>query len=256
MATDLTVLHITDPHLLREPGAQLHGWDVAAAFERALSAALAAYPAAEAIVLGGDLVDDESAAGYRWLDARLIACGRPILAIAGNHDDPRTMAEHLFSTVVHGVLRLVPWRLVGLSSHRPGQENGRIGDTQLAQLEATLAADSAPTLVCVHHPPFAVGSVWIDAIGLTDADALTAMLSQYAHVRGILCGHVHQSAEHCIDGIPAWTTPSTMRQFRPGAMDFAEDTEHGPGYRSLRLTAGGDVITSVHRLVAPASVGL
>ena len=77
MANDITLLHITDPHLCAAPGTRLHGWDVAAAFERILNSALGAHPDADALVLGGDLVDDESEAGYRWLDARLAETGRP-----------------------------------------------------------------------------------------------------------------------------------------------------------------------------------
>lgn len=251
MPRDLTLLHITDPHLLARPGDRLHGWDVAAAFEHILDQALATYPGADAIVLGGDLVDDESVAGYRWLDARLAACDRPVLAIAGNHDDPLAMAAHLSHAVVHGVLAFDDWRLIGLSTHCHGMESGQIGPHQLARLDAELAAQPTPTLVCLHHPPLDVGSAWIDAMGLIDRQALRATLSRHAHVRGLLCGHVHQSFESRLDTYTVWTTPSTMRQFRPNSHEFAEDDERLPGYRCLRCRADGTITTTVHR--TPAS---
>lgn len=250
MSRDITLLHITDPHLRAQPGARLHGWDVAAAFERVLAQAIADHPRADAVVLGGDLVDDESAAGYRWLNTRLAALELPVLAIAGNHDDPQAMAQHLRAAVVHGVLAVGGWRLIGVSSHRAGADSGRIGATQLARLEADLAADDAPTIICLHHPPLDVGSAWIDAIGLTDRDALRAVLSRHGHVRGLLCGHVHQASEQPLDGRPVWTTPATMRQFQPGSAAFAEDRARAPGYRCLELGVDGMITTTVHRVSA------
>ena len=248
MPRDVTLLHITDPHLLAQPGDRLHGWDVAAAFKHVLDHALAAYPGANAIMLGGDLVDDESAAGYRWLDARLAALGRPVLAIAGNHDDPQAMTEHLSHAVVHDVLAVDGWRLIGLSTHCEGAESGRIGPDQLARLDAELTTHQMPTLVCLHHPPLDVGSAWIDAIGLTDREALRATLSRHPHVRGLLCGHVHQCFESRLDTYAVWATPSTMRQFRPNSREFAEDYDRTPGYRCLRCSADGTLTTTVHRL--------
>lgn len=250
MADPVTLIHITDPHLLGNPSARLGGWDVTAAFERVLDAALAAHPDAGAIVLGGDLVDDESAAGYHWLDQRLAGLGRPVLAIAGNHDDPHLMAEQLSAAVVHDALAVGPWRLIGVSSHQSGQESGRVGEAGLAYLEARLAADAAPTLVCIHHPPFDVGSAWVDGIGLTDRRALMTTLDRHAHVHGLLCGHVHQAHRAEFEAMTAWSTPSTMRQFLPHSRDFAEDTTRTPGYRCLQLAADGSITTAVHRLAS------
>ncbi|MGB7755757.1 MAG: metallophosphoesterase [Salinisphaera sp.] len=248
MPRDITLLHITDPHLLARPDATLHGWNVAAAFQRVLNEAVALYPQADALVLGGDLVDDESTPGYRWLDAELGALDCPVLAIAGNHDDPVAMTAHLPSAIVHDVLEVSGWRLVGLSTHCAGTESGHVGAAGLARLDTELAADPAPTIICLHHPPVDVGSPWIDAIGLTDRAALRATLRRHAHVRGLLCGHVHQAWEGRFDNRPVWTTPSTMRQFKAHSPEFAEDTDCGPGYRVLRLEAEGAITTTVHRV--------
>lgn len=247
MGATLEVLHITDCHLIADRGARLHGWPVATAFEHVLGHALERYPEADAIVLGGDLVDDESEAGYRWLDAMLAATGRPVLAIAGNHDDPQSMPRLLGSAIVHDRLCLGGWRLIGLCSHRPGREDGLIGHAALQALDAQLATDHAPTLVCVHHPPFAVGSAWIDAMGLSDGAALRSVLARHSHVQGVLAGHVHQASQHRLDGSYGWTTPSTMRQFLPASPVFAEDPAHAPGYRWLALNADGSITTTVHR---------
>lgn len=247
------ILHLTDLHLLATRAARLHGWPVADCFERALADALAYAPQAAALVLGGDLVDDESRSGYRWLNERLAAVGRPVLAIAGNHDDPAVMQATLSAAWVHGSLHVGGWRLLGVCSHRPGADHGSLGNQERERLAGELAADSRPTLVCIHHPPFTVGSPWIDAMRLTDGNALWAILRRHRHVRGLLCGHVHQAHHVWVDGITAWTTPATMRQFRPASAGFAEDRRLGPGYRWLRLGADGRITTMLRRLRRPAT---
>lgn len=248
MADSLQLLHLTDMHLRADTGARLHGWAVERAFSTVLKAALARYPHYDALVLGGDLVDDESSAGYRRLNARLHALGRPVLAMAGNHDDPQRMARLLTFAQVHGPLAIGGWRLYALDSHQPGSEAGRLGAAQLAGLERWLQADTAPAIVFVHHPPVSLGSAWIDAIGLQEGAALGALLARYPRVRGVVCGHGHQAAHLKLGPLDCWLTPATMRQFLPGAATFAEDIARAPGYRWLALGVDGQIETRVERV--------
>lgn len=251
--TESTILHVTDPHLLADAEQRLHGWDVRVAFEYTLQAALTQYPDAEALVLGGDLVDDCSRNGYQWLNNELKHTGLPSLAIAGNHDDPARMAHALTSAAVHESLRINSCHLIGLCSHRFGRDDGCLGYKQLARLSRQLHADSSPTLLCIHHPPLMTGSRWLDDLGLVDAKALAATLAGHTHVLGILSGHVHQQAHGWLDSTPVWTTPATMRQFLPQSPEFSEDVNRLPGYRVMHIARDGTIRTSVHRVPMPVS---
>jgi len=248
MARSVQLLHLTDPHLLADANARLHGWHVERAFTTVLEAAIDRYPDYDALVLGGDLVDDESVAGYRRLNTQLRRLERPVLAMAGNHDDPHRMARHLECAHVHTALTVGGWQLHALDSHLDGSEAGALGDSQLAGFEQRLATSEQPAVVFVHHPPVSVGSAWIDAIGLTDGDALAALLGRHPRLRAVVCGHAHQAHQFSIHGVAGWTTPATMRQFQPGAARFAEDTDRAPGYRWLSLAADGGIHSRVHRV--------
>ncbi|MDA3921734.1 MAG: metallophosphoesterase [Salinisphaera sp.] len=248
MSRDLSVIHITDPHLLADPGACLHGWRVQQAFDLVLHAALTDYPAADALVLGGDLVHDESEAGYRRLGRQLAAIGLPVLAMAGNHDNPTLMAQCMPDVVVHGRLLFGDWQLIAINTHMNDSAAGKPDPADMTRLTQALADDQRLALIALHHPPWRLGSAWLDAIGLLQADALWQTLEGAPQVRGLICGHVHQAAQAYFAGIPAWSTPSTMRQFLPGATGFAEDPNADPGYRRLVLRRDGRIDSTVHRI--------
>lgn len=247
MNRTLCVLHLTDPHLLADAEAHLHGWSVQSAFDRVLAAALHAYPAADAMILGGDLVDDESAIGYQRLDAQLARLDMPILAVAGNHDNPQRMRQHMPHVHVHERLCLGDWQLIGLNTHIAGQDSGEIDHASLDLLAQSLTTDQRHALVCLHHPPWPLGSRWMDAIGLANPDALRPPLDKAPQSVGLVCGHAHQEAAHTLWGRQAWITPSTMRQFLPHADRFAEDTA-APGFRQLSLHGNGKITSCVHRV--------
>ncbi len=233
------ILHITDMHLLGDVDARLHGWHVQQAFDAVLADALARYPDFDLIVLGGDLVDDESVAGYERLNARLATLDRPVLAMAGNHDDPDRIARLLTHAQVHTDITLGGWRLYALNTHVAGSDAGRIGDAQRAELKRRLDRYREPSIVFAHHPPVTTGSAWLDAIGLEDRRELAHLLADYPQVRGVVCGHAHQCAQQSLGAIDCWITPSTMRQFLPRSTQFADDPDGMPGYRMLTLEPDG-----------------
>lgn len=249
----MRLLHITDLHLCADPAARLHGWNVEQAFTRVLDDALARYPDYDGLVLGGDLVDDESAAGYARLNKRLSALDRPVLAMAGNHDDPDLMSRLLTSAQVHRSITIAGYRLYALDSHQQNSEAGRVSGEALGWLDHDLRADTTSALIFIHHPPVVVKSAWLDAIGLENADELIACLSAHPHVHAVVCGHVHQAVETGLGQIQCWSTPSTMRQFLPAAATFAEDSRRFPGYRLIETGSDGTLSTTVVR-VPTASV--
>lgn len=242
------IIHITDMHLGAKPDAVVNGWQVEQAWRRVADDALARHPDADLWVLGGDLVDAGSAAGYRRLNTQLAALSCPVVALAGNHDNPVAMSRHLDVAHVHQTVALPDWRIHALNSHIDGNDAGKIGGAQLRQLRAQLAADPTPAVICIHHPPVAIGSVWLDAIGLQDRQALCAIIDASPHVAAVLCGHAHQALSTTIGQTRCWITPSTMRQFLPGARDFALDAQALPGYRVVTLHDDGCASSLLRRL--------
>jgi len=250
MASVLTLAHVTDPHLLADPGGTLLDWPTRPSFEAVLAHVRTMAP--DVLLLTGDLAQDGQPATYRTVEDLVAPLAVPCLALPGNHDDPAVMQEVLTGPVdaTTTVASMGGWNLVLLNSHVPEASHGHLTEEALQTLDETLTRLTGPTLVAIHHPPVPVGADWLDAIVLHDPEALRACLERHAHVRLLLCGHVHQAHEASFAHAQLYTTPSTCIQFASGTAGFALD-DVAPGYRLFTLHPDGRHEQTLHRVPVP-----
>jgi 3',5'-cyclic-AMP phosphodiesterase len=240
-----TVLQLTDLHLLADPAGTLKHVCTRAEVERVF--AFIRIGVAEGrwdfdqIVLTGDLTHDEPQETYDLLRELLGDWFPKCELLLGNHDD-ENIVRAAFPELAPSDLdffvftcQVGEWRLIGLDSHVPGEVSGAIGEQQLAWLADQLAQHLAqPTVLFLHHPPFAVGSAWVDALGLRDANALLALATSYPQIKAICAGHVHQECEQTIGGLQLLATPSAAIQFGVNSPEFSLDSL-APGFRIIHL---------------------
>jgi 3',5'-cyclic AMP phosphodiesterase CpdA len=224
----MLIAQITDPHL-RAEGIRLFGAvDTYGALKNAIDHLNAGDPGADAVIITGDLVHDGEAEDYAALTGLLQRLHAPVFAVPGNHDRRELTRKALAFTGVipdAGPIRFFadagPVRLIGLDSLVEGRAHGHLGGDQLAWLDGQLkAAPDRPTLVFVHHPPFATGIAFMDAIGLTDGDALAAVIGKHSHVGLIACGHVHRMIVSRLGGVPVIVGPGVAHHV---VFDLAAD---------------------------------
>lgn len=263
------LLQLTDLHLFADPAGQLYGRSTRASLEQVIARLRERHWPADAMLLTGDLVHDESQRGYRDLRRLIDQLGLPCYCIPGNHDH----IGHLAAEVDPGAgqpfraIHIGRWDLLLLDSTIPGSACGRLHPESLAAIERHLAGpgelssqhDAAtertpaattgqrPTLICMHHQPVPVGSTWIDTMLIENSDVLLRIVAQHPQVRALLWGHVHQAFDDTIGTIRLLATPSTCSQFAPKQEKFALD-ERPPGYRWLRLYPDGRLETGVERV--------
>lgn len=229
LIAQLSDLHVTVPGA--SPGA---GVDSAANLARAVAQLEAMDPRPDGVVLSGDLVDRGDAAEYARLAGLLAPLSMPCWLMAGNHDD-RTELRHAFAELPrlpgrHAYLQyavdLAGLRLLLLDSVAPGSAAGELCAQRLAWLESELAkAPDRPTMVFVHHPPYATGSPLLDSVGLANGGNLGEIIERHDHVLLVAAGHVHR-VTHCRwYATIAMTAPSTAHQF---ALDLAPDAGIAP----------------------------
>ncbi|WP_405232149.1 metallophosphoesterase [Lentisalinibacter salinarum] len=248
-STTMRILHITDPHLYADADGELRGVRTAESLAAVLRDACAE-ETPDAVLVTGDIAQDESRGAYERFRDLLAGCGAPVWCLAGNHDDPVLMGEVVAETpfTFGGVATAGAWRVHLLSTWAEGEIGGRLSAEALSAVEADLTAHGdAAALLCLHHHPVPVGSRWLDGIGLAEADGLLELADRHTQVRGIVWGHVHQELDRRRNHYRLLATPSTCRQFMPGRDEFAVD-DRPPAWRWLELSADGSLDTRLRWL--------
>lgn len=240
------LIQFSDMHLFGNAGERLRGVASLPALRAAVAAAQRRCPRSDAVVLTGDLVQDDPG-GYRWIRQVFGASQVPVLCLAGNHDLPDHMRAGLGSAPfrIGGHSEFGRWLVVMLDSWVANDAGGRLGPQQLARLRSVLREHrDHHVLLCLHHHPITMRSGWLDQVGLSDADEFMTLVREAPNVRGVLWGHVHQSLDCFVHGVRFMASPATCAQFLPGSSDFAID-DRPPGYRLLELMADGTIATEV-----------
>ncbi|HVY82617.1 MAG TPA: 3',5'-cyclic-AMP phosphodiesterase [Steroidobacteraceae bacterium] len=240
------LVQFTDPHLYGSETETLRGIATLPALTRTLTLAQARDWPVDAVLVTGDLVQDD-AAGYAHFRRIFGALNLPILCLPGNHDEPQAMRRALRGKpfVTEGHVDMGAWRVVLLDSTVPNSAHGRLAREELAALDSALSsADTKHTLICLHHHPVSMGSRWLDQVGLENATEFFDVIDRHRNVRAILWGHVHQSYDALRKNVRLLATPSTCAQFLPRADEFAVDARP-PAYRTLELHPDGSLLTEV-----------
>ena len=241
----MQILQITDPHLYGHASGSLRGVETDSSLRNVLDDAFAEVADYSAILVTGDLVQDDPS-GYLRFKNIFGNLQKPVLCIPGNHDVPDAMQRSLQQEPFQycGTRTLGGWNFIMLDSYDPGCVGGRLGASELARLDAALSGSRKHALVCLHHHPVAMGSRWLDGIGLANTDEFWKVIDSHAGVRGIMWGHVHQPYDGERNGVSLLGTPSTCAQFVPHSDRFAIDSRP-PAYRRLELKDDGRIQSQV-----------
>lgn len=242
------VIQLSDTHLFAGGTSLLYGVNPLDRLQAVIRTVAQNHPDMAAIVVSGDLSQDESLASYEQLKSCLAPLQAPFYWLCGNHDNRQQMMAACRQAMVQRLV-IHNWQLLLLNSQVPGAIPGKLTDEQLSWLRTCLEqSPGQPTLLALHHHPCSVGSHWLDQIGLDNAGALAALLGDYPQVRAVIHGHAHQAAENRLGAVPCYGVPSTCVQFLPESHDFALDCSQLPGYRVLDLYSDGRLKTRVIRV--------
>lgn len=225
----MLIAQISDFHIKARGKWAYRVVDTASCLKEAVATLARLDPAPDIVVATGDLTDFGRPEEYALLRELLAPLPMPAYLIPGNHDEREAMRRAFAgdgylpaSGFLHYTVDDQPLRLVALDTVIPGESGGALCAERLAWLDRTLAAaPERPTMIIMHHPPFATGIAHMDAIGLAGADAFGDIVARHPQVERVLAGHLHRSIQarvgrHAI----ASTAPSTAHQV---ALDLRPD---------------------------------
>lgn len=220
------IAQISDFHL-KPPGALAYKVaDTAAALRRAVDHLNRRIPRPGAVLITGDLVDEGAAESYGLLQEILSGLAVPFFMVPGNHDHKgRLRGAFPAHAYLAGIdepdgrqamcycIDDFPLRLVGIDSVIPGEHGGGLTPNRLEWLDRVLAArPGTPTLVFMHHPPFASGIGHMDGEIFIRHRELADVLRRHPQVERLTCGHIHRAISRRFGGTVATVSPGIGMQ--------------------------------------------
>lgn len=251
----MLICQLTDLHVRPKCGATDDEAETNTMTEQACRVVAAFDPMPDVVIITGDLTERGHEAEYANLAAMLArTLSMPVYVIPGNHDRRdalRSVLAHLPGVTsdpffVQYAVEDHPVRLVMLDTLVPGSNHGELSDAQLDWLDGTLAAEpSKPTLVAMHHPPFATGIPHMDKIALLNASAFRSVIARHRQVERIVCGHHHRPiVGQCAHAV-ASISPSVAHQLaltfdpmQPGAFNYEP-----PAFQLHMRQGAGDFVS-------------
>lgn len=246
----IRVLQITDTHLFADRNGCLLGVNTDRSLRSVIAQAASHHADTDLVLATGDLTHDGTPQAYQRFFELMKRFNRPVYCLPGNHDEATTLANMADSDYCStpGHIQRGQWQFIFLDSTIPGSEHARLDADTLEQLDRQLrASPELHTLVCLHHQPVPMHSLWLDTMAVSNAAEFFGVIDQHPQVRGILWGHVHQTLDTVRNNVQLMSTPSTCIQFLPGSEQFSVDTTT-PGYRWLHLHPDGRIETGTERI--------
>lgn len=211
---------------------------------------------ADAILLTGDLVNDERDDEYGVLVDAIANPSAPLFVMPGNHDDRARIRARLPAHdylnpdgFLSYVLEQFPVQIVCVDQIVPGETYGVLTEQQATWLDATLAAaPDKPTIVALHHPPFATYDLLFDKIGLVDGDLFASVIARHRQVVRVICGHHHRTVFGQVAHAPVVAAPSTSWAYGlalHAGQEIAPKTSEAPGWMLHVWTEQGGLASHV-----------
>lgn len=245
LSSTLRIAQLSDCHLPATAATDYRGINAYQNLERVLEKVADFAP--DLLLATGDLSEDASPSSYHALKDYFDTLDVEVLAIPGNHDEPRQVqeifpgspAEHVVVSE-HG-----PWQIVRINSCIEGSPEGRVSSQNLQQLADIFEQTPAqPRLLVLHHQPVRVGSPWIDKYRLQNPEEFLSLVSADNGVKAVLWGHVHQAFAAQHKGTSLLACPSSAINGLPGNEKFTPDPK-GPAFRWFELNTDGRFETGI-----------
>lgn len=203
----MLIAQLTDTHVQGPDVGVKDGIDNNTRLAEAIGSINAERPRPDLVLATGDMTNDGRPEELGELVGLLDALEVPLAILPGNHDDagpfreaftmPWEADDHL-----SWVIELGPLSIIGLDCTVPGAApHGEFGPAQGAWLGDALARTAGrPTLLALHHPPFASGIAAMDGSRLRNAAAFIEAVADAPHVERVVCGHLHRPAMGILAG--------------------------------------------------------
>lgn len=222
----MLIAQISDMHLKPEGVLAYEVADTVRPFERVVEHINLLNPRPDLVLVTGDLVDEGAEESYMLLKSLLSPLKPPVLLLPGNHDQKQRLRKcfpedkYIRESVEEDGKSYICYtvedyflRLIGLDTVTPGEHGGGLGSERIGWLNRVLEEQpEKPTIIFMHHPPFATGIGHMDEEEFKGHKELQSVIEKHPQVERMLCGHVHRPIYRRFGGTLATICPAVSMQ--------------------------------------------
>ncbi|MBI5579246.1 MAG: phosphodiesterase [Deltaproteobacteria bacterium] len=230
----MLIVQISDFHLKPEGVLAYDVAETASPLRRTVEHINHLQPMPDAVLITGDLVDEGAFESYQVLREILASLKLPFFMVPGNHDHKaglrEVFPEHRYlnghvepdgNKAICYTIEHFPVRLIGLDTVIPGEHGGGLNPGRLSWLDRVLSEKpDAPTVIFMHHPPFASGIGHMDKEVFAGRKELASIIGKHPQVERITCGHIHRAISRRFAGTTATVCPGVGMQL---VLDLREE---------------------------------
>lgn len=246
----ITIIQLTDSHLFAETSGKLLGLNTFDSLQWVIERVEEEQPDIDLILATGDIAQEPCIESYTLFQQQVAKLVAPVYWVRGNHDAYESMLNVVgeANKISPCTVDILNWRIILLDSTIDGEVPGYLAPEQLQYLKQQLdSAKGKHVLLSFHHHPIPMNSFWLDQQIIANANELFAISDQFANVKTMVWGHVHQESDRLRKNVRLLSTPSTCAQFKPGSEDFCIDGL-SPGYRWIQCYDDGKIVSGVSRI--------
>lgn len=243
----IRIVQISDMHLFADAGHTLLGLNTDQSFQSVIKLIQQEQPAINLLLTTGDIAQQPHLATYKRFLQHVSRINAPHFCTQGNHDLHQMFHSQVVTNQLPCEIVIENWCCILLDSSEDHEISGNFYPQTLSYLKEALARQQDKfVIIALHHNPLAIGSKWLDQHMLKNNQEFLDILADYANIKIVLHGHVHQEAAYQHRGIDYLACPSTSLQFEPLSDHFSIDKKN-PGYRWLDLYPDGSFASEVSR---------
>lgn len=234
----MLIAHITDSHIeLPEP----QGAGRIADFERVIDDIIGLPEKPDMVIHTGDITHCDKPQEYEFARSRLERLPMPWHVIPGNKDRRANLANAfgLDNGFVQKVVETPDWQLILLDTLSDTSNKGTFCAERRKWLQEKLAAADKPVALFMHHPSFHMtdNPYPFQFVEQTTADAFDRLVTGFANVKGVFCGHAHRNTTGKVGHIPGMTLTAMSLDRRKGT--YPDEMAGKPLYQLIRFGQNG-----------------
>ncbi|MBI9047002.1 MAG: metallophosphoesterase [Anaerolineaceae bacterium] len=252
-------IHFSDHHLGSSKNDLIKGIPTAERFEKVLQHINANHPDIDFLISSGDITGLNNQDSYAFISkflgiekapllnkpAKINSCGlknMPIYCLPGNNDDRSMFYETFFTCSPQPRMDLFfDYKNIRIIFIDWGEDARAVSTSNTYNFLNDAMNTQLPILIFMHHSIVPIGCSWLDSLLPEDCELFSQKI-QNKGVKGVFCGHLHNTYEIRSGEVPVYGIRSTAFQFpRKSEPAISPDAPH---YRLVKVDQG-NITTSV-----------